>query len=269
MGSVCHMCGPRGHRCYAAGVGLHVSHSPACLHMSGGFGDINTDRGTGKHRPVHWEGPLPDISEQTANCTAALHKMDLTIVKKVRGRKFLSNVVTVTKSAVLQWDVCVDVEHIHPYTHTPRYPPHHPEWQAYRPPTGRWYTKHSECVIFQSFVLPLLGANMRSSGAVMRDPAGSVKERVPLSHRPERTGSGQRKYSIKHRGKKEDPIRFLGAPRQSGLCYFIKILKPELAIMFQLSPQQVSNEALVPVMISARWQGVLEPPFHLLLVSYV
>lgn len=71
--------------------------------------------------------PPPDISERTANCTAALHKMDLTTVEKVRGRKFLANVVTVTKSAVLQSDVCVGVEHIQAYTHTPRYPPHHPE----------------------------------------------------------------------------------------------------------------------------------------------
>lgn len=35
------------------GPGLHVNHPPACLHMSGGLGDINTDRGKGKHRGVH------------------------------------------------------------------------------------------------------------------------------------------------------------------------------------------------------------------------
>lgn len=119
MGSACHMCEPRGHRCYAAGVGLHVSHSPACLHMSGGFGDINTDRGTGKHRPVHWEGPprLTYLSGQLIAlrpCT----KWTSQQWEKVRGRKFLSNVVTVTKSAVLQSDVCVGVEHIQAHTHT-------------------------------------------------------------------------------------------------------------------------------------------------------
>lgn len=145
-----------------------------------------------KHRQGHMKTqanaltltpPPHDISERRANCTVALHKMDLTIVEKVRGRKFLSSFVTVTKSAVLQSDVRGDVKHIQPYTRTHRYPSHHPEWQAYRPPTGRWYTKHSdtECVIFQSFVLSLLRANMRCSVAVMRDPSDS----------PERTGSGQ------------------------------------------------------------------------------
>lgn len=96
-------------------------------------------------------------------------------------------------------------------------------------------------------MLPLLlrGCDERPAGPA--EARGSVKERVSLCHRPERTGSGQHKESIKHWGKEEDQIRLLGAPQQSGFWYFIKIEK--LVIGFQLPPQQVGSEALVPVMI--------------------
>lgn len=47
--------------------------------------------------------------------------------------------------ALMMWTcVAIRPEHIYTYPHSRHHPTHHPEWQAYRPPTELWHTQNTQ-----------------------------------------------------------------------------------------------------------------------------